>query len=47
MRLGMIGIVSSRSVFVFSMIDDWEVIYLFSFAFNFSSCALILFFNML
>ncbi len=32
---GMIWIISSRNVSVFSTIDDWEVIYPYIFAFNF------------
>ncbi len=46
-HLGMIWIVSSGSVLVFSMIDDWEVIDLCLFTFSFLSYALVLFFNML
>jgi len=42
-----IWIISLGSVFVFSMIDDWEVIYPFLFAFNFLSNMLVLFLNML
>ncbi len=35
------------SVLVFSMIDDWEVIYPCLFVFNFSNGVLVLLFNML
>jgi hypothetical protein len=44
---GMLWIVSSGSVLVFSTIFDQEIIYLCFFAFNFSSNMLILLFNML
>ncbi len=44
---GVICIVSSRSVFIFSMIDDQEVIYSYLFAFNFSNNVLVLPFNVL
>jgi hypothetical protein len=37
MHSGVIWIVSLESVLVFSTIDNWEVIYLCLFAFNFSS----------
>ncbi len=46
-HLGMIWIISSRSVLVFSTIDNQKVIYLWFFAFDFSSSVLILFFNVL
>jgi len=44
-HLGMIWIVSSRSVVVFSMIVDREVIYPYFFAFNFSDNVLVLLFS--
>jgi hypothetical protein len=44
---GVIWIVSSGNVFVFSMINDWEVIYPCFFAFNFSSNVLGMLFNVL
>jgi hypothetical protein len=47
MHLGMIWIVSSRNVFIFSRIDDWEVIYPCLFAFRFLGNMLIFFFNAL
>ncbi len=46
-HLGLIWIVSSRSVPVFSMINDQEVIYFCFFAFKFLDNMLVLFFNML
>jgi hypothetical protein len=46
-HLGVIWIVSLGSVFVFSMTDDQEVIYLCLFAFNFSDNVLVLHSNML
>jgi hypothetical protein len=45
MHPGMIWIISSGSVPIFSMIDDHEVIYPCLFAFNFSSNVLVLPFN--
>jgi hypothetical protein len=39
----MMWIISSRSVFIFSTINDEELIYVCSFAFNFSNNMLILF----
>jgi hypothetical protein len=47
LHLGVIWIVSSRNVFIFSMIDDQEIIYPCLFAFNFSSNVLVLLFNVL
>jgi hypothetical protein len=46
-HLGGIWIVSLGNVPIFFMIDDWEVIYPYFSAFNFSSNVLILFFNVL
>ncbi len=46
-HLGMIWIVSSRGVFVFSTIGDREVIYPCLFTFNFSNNMLVLLFNVL
>jgi hypothetical protein len=46
-HLGVIWIISSGNVLVFSMINDWEVIYLCLFAFNFLGYTLVLFFSML
>jgi len=43
---GMIWIVSLGNVFIFSMIDDWGVIYLHLFTFNFLGSVLVLFSNM-
>jgi hypothetical protein len=47
MHLNVIWIVSLVNVFVFSMIDNWEVIYLYLFAFSYSHNVLLLFFNVL
>ncbi len=47
MHLSVIWIVSLHNVFVFSTIDNWEVIHPYLFAFNFLGDVLILFFNML
>ncbi len=44
---GVIWIVSLESVLIFFMINNWEVIYLCLFAFNFSNSVLILLFNVL
>jgi len=44
---GMIWIVSSRSVFAFSKIDNQEIIYICLFTFNFLSNMLVLLVNML
>jgi hypothetical protein len=46
-HLGVIWIISSRNVLVFSTIDNQNVIYPYLFAFSFSSSMLILLFNML
>jgi len=46
-HLGLIWIVSSGSVPIFSTIDDQKVIYFCFFAFNFLGNMLVLFFNML
>jgi hypothetical protein len=47
MHMSMIWILSSRNVFIFSMIDDYEVIYPYLFTFNFLSSVLVLFSNIL
>ncbi len=46
MHLNVIWIISLRSVFVFSTIDDWKVIYPCLFAFKFLGDVVILLFNM-
>ncbi len=46
-HLGVIRIISSGNVLVFSMINDWEVIYLCLFAFSFLGYTLVLFFSTL
>jgi hypothetical protein len=46
-HLGVIWIVSSRSVLIFFMIDDRKVIYPCLFRFNFLGNVLVLFFNVL
>jgi hypothetical protein len=43
--LGVIWIMSSRNVFIFSIINNQEVTYSYFFAFDFSSNMLILLFN--
>jgi hypothetical protein len=45
MHLSVIRIVLSRNVFVFSMINDYEVIYPCLFAFNFLNNMLVLLFK--
>jgi hypothetical protein len=47
MHLGVIWIVSSRSVLVFSTINDQKVIYPCLFTFNFLGNVLVLLFNVL
>jgi len=47
MHLGMIWIVSLGNVFIFSMIDDWEVIYPCFLVFKFLGNMLILLFRVL
>jgi hypothetical protein len=47
MHPNMIWIILLRNVFVFSTIDDQEVIYPCFFTFDFSNNVLVLFFNML
>jgi hypothetical protein len=46
-HLGVIWIISLGNVLVFSIINDWEVIYLCLFAFSFLGYTLLLFFSML
>ncbi len=47
MHTSVIWIFSLRNVLIFSMIDDYEIIYLYLFAFNFLNNMLVLFSNIL
>jgi hypothetical protein len=46
-HLDVIWVISSESVLVFFMIDDWKIIYFYLFKFNFLDNMLILFSNVL